>query len=411
MKVLFALFTWFCTGCGTGFLVGFSTEPPLEVKTQPHVCDYTNTHGQCFILKKEVFLVNHLFFSPVDIAVILDVSRSMEDNLVKLAHGFSPLMYYIQEQDWQMAFTTADHGDHDFQLAADKQTKIFGEPQRWEHYRGNEPKFGQFMNLQDSDQVLEDQILSPKTYSHFAEIFYQTMIPDHLSTGEIDCAKPPHCQGGHEQPLRVMKSVISRQASSHSLIRPESVLVFFVITDEKERSEDPKEAVTAEEVLREFSLVFGENKKLIVYGISITNEECFERQNQITDVGYSAHLSELIEKTKGINMNICDEDYSYGLTGISHHLIKNIGNIDLKQEPVVTQKTPIQVTVVDKDDRPLQIKMKIVQNTLVFSRPLPLGAKVEASYYIQTEGAVQQAADQLKKEQVVDQKKHSFQGL
>ena len=203
-----------------------------------------------------------------------------------------------------MAFTTADHGDHDYLFNPKTKEKVFFSPDRWQDYKGIRPAFGRFMPLQLGDHVSKGKILNAN-YQDYVQIFHDTITLDYKDQlqKELDCNKPPYCQEGLEQPLRVLKSVISQADSTHhNFFKKDSVFVAFVVTDEREREEDSKRATTAQEVMKEFNKVFGgmKEKRFIAYSVSIQDEVCLGEQSEKSSAGYSKELDKLVDLTGGL---------------------------------------------------------------------------------------------------------------
>ena len=132
----------------------------------------------CLAFATERYEVNETTYTPVDMVFVLDVSRSMEDNLEKISLASSSLISYIEPLDWRIAFTTADHGDSQYYCASGKiktrisstgqsqkfcpkEHRIFPQPaDSWTNYTGIDPKFGTFMYLQNDKHILNQSILS-----------------------------------------------------------------------------------------------------------------------------------------------------------------------------------------------------------------------------------------------------------
>ena len=369
----------------------YSLSPELLLSSSG--CD----NPDCLSFKTERYKVNENTYTPLDILFILDVSRSMEDNLEKISTASSSLMSYIEQLNWQMAFTTTDHGDSQYyctegqietrvfqngktQKFCPKEHRIFPQPaDSWKNYKGNEPKFGNFMSLQKNRQILNQKILNPQVQNYQA-VFRDTIT---RNSHEINspCQWPPYCQEDHEQPLRVLKSIIERSSAYplQSFIRNPAVLMVFIMTDEEERAEDSQKATTAMEVLQAFNSSFP-NKKMIVHGISITNSSCLEEQDTM-EVSYSRQLSQLVNLTQGESISICQDSYQSTFTGISKQAQRYINKIPLEFTPVVTKNTPIQVKVFDSSGKTLQTKWKTNSSFILFDKTLPPGTQVEISYY------------------------------
>ena len=387
------IYCWFLTGCGEPIDLEEDYSLSPEILLASSECNSPD----CLSFKTERYKVNESTYTPLDILFILDVSRSMEDNLEKISKAASSLMSYIEHLNWQIVFTTTDHGDSQYyctegqiqtrvfqngrtQKFCPKEHRIFPQPaDSWKNYKESEPKFGNFMPLQKGQQILNQKILNPQVQN------YQAVFRDTISRNSYEksspCQWPPYCQNDHEQPLRVLKSIIERTSAypSQSFIRKPAVLMAFIMTDEEERAEDPQNATTAAEVLQVFNSNFP-NKKIIVHGISITNSSCLEEQDTV-EVNYSKQLNQLVKFTQGESISICQDSYKSAFSGISKQTQKYINKIPLEFTPVVTENTPIQVKVFDSSGKPIKTKWKTKGNFIFFDKTLPPDARVEVSYY------------------------------
>ena len=302
--------------------------------------------------------------AAVDIVFVLDVSSSMKNNLKKLGSSMLDLLAHIQDFDWQMAFTTADHGDH-------TKTGEYVGQQRWEDYRGDQPHFGQFMNLEYRNKILNEKILN-KQNKFYDTIFYDTLTIN----SQNPCSFPPFCQGDHEQPLRALKAVIERE-ENRDFFRPHSDLITIIITNEDERVEDQENATTAEEVVQAFQSQFSDEKNLYGFGILIQEEDkkCYRTQKRGHSVEYGKVVSELAKKTYGKNISICSSDYGKALTNISQ-VIRNLvlDNVYLKTAFPSVHSLDVEIT-------PQQnVQWKLEGRHIVFKPALKLGSKVKVTY-------------------------------
>ncbi len=401
MRRVFHIFIYCC------FLIGCGT--PIELKEDwsllPQVLASSNdcSDANCLAFKTERYEVNETTYTPADIVFILDVSRSMEDNLEKISLASSSLITYIEPLDWQITFTTADHGDSQYyctkgkiqtrisntgqiQKFCPKEYRIFPTPaDSWTNDTGTDPKFGTPMHLQDGRHILNQSILSNQI-PNYKNIFQDTITRNSYER-QSPCQWPPYCQGDHEQPLRVLKSIIERSAKDpQSFIRNEAVLIVFIMTDERERAADLKNATTATDVMRTFTNTFHgyPDKRIIVYGISITNPSCLEKQNTV-EADYSEQLSQLVDRTRGASIDICQDSYQSTFAEISRRLRRYVSKIPLEFTPIITQDTPIQVKVFNKDGTFMRVKWEKNPNdgSISFTEILPPGTQVEISYYYQ----------------------------
>ena len=264
--------------------------------------------------------------TPLDIVFVLDVSRSMRYHLKKLGQSMNSLLRHIQNFDWQMAFTTADHGDH---------TKIGGRvgEEDWRDYQGNLPYFGKFMPLEYQGQLAREYILQKTTPLHEV-IFHDTLTLNNNRGRNCNKGLPPFCQGGHEQPLRALKSAFERKENKDFFNREGSIVIAFVVTNEDERVEDPDNATTAQEVVETFHSKFTD-KSFYGFGIIVQDSSCYKTNDRrSTRSEYSNKVGELAKITRGRNISICESDYGQALAGISHLIQERaLDSIQLKKLP------------------------------------------------------------------------------
>ncbi len=382
-------------GCGSP--IQLKEDSSLVGLASSSICDDT----RCLAFRTERYKVNQTTYTPVDIVFILDVSRSMEDNLEKISLASSSLINSIEHLDWQITFTTADHGDSQYQCPkkniqirtngsgktqkfCPKKHRIFPpSADRWTHYTGTDPKFGIPMPIQDGRRILDQNILD-SSLPNYKNIFRDTITRNSYEK-QSPCQWPPYCQGNHEQPLRVLKSIIERtKYPDRSFIRQQAVLAVFVVTDEEERAEDSKNATTAHEVVNTFSTVFQNHpdKKMIVYGVSITNPSCLDKQHTV-EANYSQQLNQLVHYTQGMSIDICQDSYQFAFSDISKQLRRYVSQIPLQFTPVITQNTPVSVKVFDKNGVSMNVKWEknFHDNSISFVEVLPPGTQTEISYY------------------------------
>ena len=400
MKRFFYTFIVYGLFIGCGSALELREEPPLFPEVLASSSDCNN--ASCLSFKTERYEVNKNTYIPVDMIFILDVSRSMEDNLEKISSAVSSLISYIEQLDWRITFTTADHGDSQYYCAEGKiKTRVFrnGQTQvfcpkghrifpqpadNWRNYKGAEPKFGKLMPLQDGENILNQKILSSRL-QNYTDIFKDTITRNSYEKTS-PCQWPPYCQGNHEQPLRVLKSMIERSSAypTQSFIRNPAVLMVFIMTDERERDADPKNATTAVDVMNTFNRAFRNypDKKIFVNGISITNQSCLEEQDTL-EADYSEQLNQLVDLTHGDPINICQDSYQATFAEISKRVQRYVSKVPLEFSPVITQNTPIKVKVFNKNGVLMQVAWKKNSNdsSLSFAEILPPGTQVEISYY------------------------------
>ena len=400
---LFIVFSFSLLGC-LKLTNWFSDPPKMNIFLEDdRYCNHKLNDDSCLVYKQELFEIAEI--QPLKLIFILDVSVSMEPFLQQVGRELSPLLQNLSSFAVEMVFTTGDHGDHQFYCDQDQWNaegtdcalgfarQFPKRADRWEDFKTDRPYFGRFMFLQDqSGKILPRRILTSQT-PNYEQIFYHTVT--HHFDFEVNnpCDYPPYCQqGGNEQPLRVLKSIFSQAYSIHKdFFDKEDVSVaVFIMTNERERSEDFNRATTSKDVLDEFSRVFHKKNKrrqLFVYGISIQTIECLQsQQNNISaSADYSRHLSELVRATGGININICDSDYVRSFSEISEHIYKKITSLPLEHTPVIYAEENIGIDIVmtTPENKKVQVKWEgeVFGRSISFSENILPGSQVEVKYY------------------------------
>ena len=367
-------------------------EAEQEANTPTPACLKKTIDGQdiCVQKKEEVFYVDLLKNKNVDFLFVLDVSPSMTAVLERLGQAFESLMSSIQQTNWRMFWTTADHGDHFYTENPLTGEKIFSH-QSWEDYEGTEPYFGRFMNLEHRGKKLDTAVLSVNT-SHYTEVFKDT-----LTKKEGDsCALAPYCQGAMEQPLRSLKASLELLAqaeegsSTAPTIRESATFISFIVTNEDERKEDPQHATQAQEVLDRFKELFPKTH-FYSFGLLILDDQnkeskaCLEQQTDYSvDVKYSAvrskKVAELAHLTKGENISLCEVDYGPSLEKISQLLLSRIQKLSLKETPLPGS---IKVEFIKGLSSSQEgVKWKQEGQNLLFEEVLPPHSEIKVSYLV-----------------------------
>ena len=347
----------------------------LDDQSKNKECLKKEVEGQsiCVEQKVETFQVKTLGSKSVDFLFVLDVSPSMTDDLARLGQSFEALMSQILISNWQMFFTTADHGDHDYEEDPVSGEKIFSH-QKWQDYQGKEPYFGRFMQLEYQGKKLSQTDLSAKTLD------YVNVFKDTLTRGlDEDCSLAPYCQGSLEQPLRVLDSSLARLALADTLtLRKSATLVSFIVTDEDERVEDQENATTADEVLRNFKKLFP-GKPFHAFALLIQDEKCLTLQKQHSPQSvYGKKVSELAELTDGKNISLCEENYGPALQELSSLLRALIESLELKEEPILKEEIKVEFVKGKRTD------WKLTGNKLLFKKALSPGSEIKVSYFVKT---------------------------
>lgn len=319
------------------------------------------------------YLTEYFEISPrneLEILFVVDASVSMDDNLKKTGENLKSILSYIQDKNWRIAFTTADHGDHG-------QNKITSE--RWENYDGDRPRFGKLMRLERKGTVLNQFILDRHT-TEYERVFKDTLTRRYSS----ECELPPYCHGHNEQPLRSLKAAIERytvDTENGKFFQPDADTVVLILTDEDERRGDSQNATKAEKVIQTYEKVFkGQRKRLFGFSVSIQDKKCYdiEKEGFVLSSGadYGHIVGRLAELTGGHNVSLCSKNYGTALTGISKV------TRSLVQSSLVLQKMfyiPKTVKVSLSPSQP-HISWKLSGRKVVFSGELKEGTKIAVSY-------------------------------
>ena len=261
----------------------------------------------------------------VDFLILPDSSQSMFHRLKSVGQSLSDLLHVISSYDWQIGFSSTDHGDYHYNAFQ----------ANWkEHTAEGQGRFGTLMNMEDGTHFLQTRILTPTTRD-YKKVFLHTL--SHIP--RIDCKRPPFCSNPMEQPLRSLKSAIERAESENRyLFRHSSdYFISFIITNEEERKEDFRRATQPEEVISAFNRQFqGLNKKFLHYSLLIKDKDCLfsERQNN-PSASISHSAMKLSELTGGISLDLCSGNYGSELRVISQHIKNKVENsVFLKREPI-----------------------------------------------------------------------------
>ena len=382
---LFFIFLFFFLSCGSKvqFLrTGEEKEDPPPEQTPSPECLEKVINGKTICVQQEVkiFLVEELAKKPIDFLFVVDVSPSMWDDLSRLGQAFSDLMSQISVSDWQMLFTTADHGDYEKDPKTGQEMMIFSSQQDWKNYNGKAPHFGQFMDLEYQGKRLNQKSLTANT-PDYINVFKDTLT----KTLSEDCSSAPYCQGSLEQPLRVLKSSLERlkllQTDSNSSgpsLRDSASFVSFIVTDEDERVEDPDKATSAQEVVESFKKWFPE-KSFHSFALLIQDEECLNLQKAHSPNSvYGEKVSKLAELTQGKNVSLCETNYGPPLREISHLLRNLIESLNLDYEPVLPEEIRVEF-IKGKSQADWTLNGK----KLTFKAGLEPGAEIKVSYFVE----------------------------
>ena len=318
--------------------------------------------------------------------IVLDTSGSMDHHLGKLGGHVLSLLDSISDYDWQIGFTTADHGDHSIVKMANQDKISSSVENQWKDHTDH-LGFGKLMPLEalpirksrDSWEltVLDQKILTSKT-PDCKDVFFNTV--SHFPVK--NCEQPPFCQKDLEQPLRSLKSAIERvNRGNKKLFRPQADFVSFIIANEEERQEDPLRATTAQEVVDTFNqLLKPLGKRFFAFNLLVLDKKCQAsekkrggRKSATANLGIE--IGKLAQLTGGENISICLEDYGPSLQKISQ-VIK----IFVEQSFDIEGSFAPETLKVDfTDGKP--IPWELSGRRLIFKKDLLEDKEVKISYF------------------------------
>ena len=300
--------------------------------------------------------------SILDILIVVDSSGSMERHLENLGESLSGLLSVIQDYNWQIAFTTADHGDQH-----NRNNLSTTDQDEWKDHLGTLFSHGTLINLDNGKNTINQKILNKKT-KNYEDIFYHTLTHE----DKQDCKRPPYCTGVVEQPLRSLKAAIERSGvENHGFFRKAANLVSIVITNEDERSNDQKRATKAQDVINSFDKRFKNlDKKFVHFNIMVKDAACKSQEKnshwEASKATIGHIVGELADKTGGKNISICSQDYGSQLSAISKHIKSSLENsIVLLKQPI---KNSIKVTFRRKGQN--KLSWSVYGRTIVFKGEL-----------------------------------------
>lgn len=241
---------------------------------------------------------------PLDVLFVMDTSESMYQHLTHFKRKFAGFLQYFSTLNWRLAITNADHGD----------TGIF--LLNWGALEG------EAMKLEKSGVELSLRYLHPGVSDYnliFLDSISQHKEGEYTKQGkdgwEEDvgfCELPPYCQSYQEQPLKSLKSALSKNVD---FFRKEADLVTVVISNSRERADNPDAATKPEEVIKQFKEIHGTQKRFKVYGVIIAAgdpvclQENIDRQSWFPEGAFSERIAALSEMTGGEVFSICSSDY------------------------------------------------------------------------------------------------------
>lgn len=292
-------------------------------------------------------IVSETFFSKgngsskmVDVLFIVDNSSSMWEEQSRLGERLGSFISSLTEANWQIGVTTTDISDGTYGLK------------------------GSLVNLDGaSGYVLTKQ--TPNAES----VFKNTVVREET----IDCTSK--CPSLDEQPIRAaMMAMNKRNSENNGFFRDGADLAVVVLSDEDERSDAPWNATTPNQFLRHVSSIWGDSKKVTVYGIIVVPDDydCAVEQS-VTGGRYGTYVASLSELTGGILGSICDSDYSKNLETIGKRVQELLNHVILKYDP-----DPDTLSIRLTPDS--QIGWSLEGRKINFEQPLPLETRIEVTY-------------------------------
>ena len=319
----------------------------------------------------------------LDILLVLDISGSMDHHLLKLGSRVLSLLDSISDYDWQIGFTTADHGDHIITRTTNKNKA----EDLWEdHINDSGASFGKLMPLetlpiQKSKDSWDFKILDQKILNagvpNYKDIFFSTV--SHFP--QKNCDWPPFCQKDLEQPLRALKSAMERsELDNKELFRPKADFVSLIIANEEERQEDPERATTAQEVVSTFNgLLKPLGKRFFAFNILVLDKQCQQSEKlrggvKTVTANLGLEIGKLADLTGGENISICLEDYGKSLQRMSQIIEVFVEqSVDIEESFI-----PDSLKVEFLDGK--AIPWELVDSRLIFKEKLHKDRKIKISY-------------------------------
>ena len=303
------------------FLVQSSIHNPYEEERI-----YGPIHEEWFVLK------NSSRSKALDLLILVQNKASMLDRLNLFSESYAALTSELTDYDWQIAFSSADHGDHE-----DKNSH-----QNYRDYlQQTEGRFGGLMNLEGMNIEGRGGVLQTKILNMSMELKWEAFFHSLSHYPARDCEKAPYCSRGEQtQALRSLKTALLRSAlDNRAFFRPFADFVAIILTNEPERSGDIDQADTAEMVLETFDKMFSHldrEKRFLSFGFLILDKHCLLLEREISAAAnFSPEIEKLAEKTGGKNFSLCQQDYNRSLKTLSRQIRDSLENsILLKAKPV-----------------------------------------------------------------------------
>jgi len=188
-----------------------------------------------------------------------------------------------------------------------------------------------------------------------------------------------------EQPLRALKASIERlKEKSAPPPRPQlspkaKHLIVFIVTDEDERSPDPKNATRATEVVEIFKTAFPA-KQMRAFTMVVKNKACYQQQEQQAAgvyISYGERVAALSSLTGGSSISLCEEDYGQVFEKVSKTIKTVITGFQLKQRVIAPKMVRVQFVT----GKP--VPWRLEGQNIVFDVAPERGSDIRVHYYIE----------------------------
>jgi hypothetical protein len=271
--------------------------------------------------------------AKLDILFVIDNSLSMAEEQARLGARLASFTNRISGIDWRIGVTTTDANSSSAHNLA-----------------------GELIRFPNGSRVLS------RTTPDFADEFLRTVVRPETGTGT-------------EEPLKAMLLNMQKHALiTRDLYRSDADLAIVVLSDEDEGG-DGSGATKPAAVMSAFTALFGDRKRLSVYGVIVEpgDTRCFDDQNAVSDASYGFAVAQLASLTSGTTTSLCAADYGAGLAKIADRVGVLVTSVQLKN-PV----DPASVRVIMTPAQ--SIPFTVESNRIVFSRaPLP-NTQIEIKY-------------------------------
>ena len=296
----------------------------------------------------------------IDLLVVVDNSRSMSPDQIKLGKEFPNLISGVSDSDYRIGVITTDTDSEDFEDT----------PGYWGNLDVVSQTGKKYISKSDRNptRLFSDLINRKETTSCTLE----TPTPD-----------LPPCASFSEKPLSAIKMAIEKRNDQNSgFFRQGADLAVIIITDEDESVDENDLAYSASELLAFVDQEFSGNKKILGFSIAIQDQTCFDEQAKETASGqavFGVRVGEFARLTGGFNINICNPNFGQDLISISDYLQEELLPFTHKL-PETTDLSTISVKVTLLDGRPFDVEIEILNQELRIKPISPLGSTIEIHY-------------------------------